>query len=265
MSSFRTIELSDPTYESDGLRFLTVKTAHLQGRGDICVFVPKVKHHVEDLPIYILLHGVYGSAWSWALQGGAHHMAQQLMATGEIKPAIIAMPSDGLWGDGSGYQAHHQKRFDLWIVDDVPLAIRESIPQARQSSSLAIGGLSMGGFGALKLGAHYGEKFNAISAHSSITDLRQMPLFVEESMDEYAIDSELASVYSAIHAHRTTLPSLRFDCGMEDELLEPNRQLHQKLLSHQIAHTYDEFPGGHEWAYWQKHVEKTLRFFDGHV
>lgn len=262
MNSFRTIELSDGLYESDGLRFLTVKTPHLQGRGDICLFVPKVKKGTTDLPIYILLHGVYGSAWVWAMKGGAHHTFRKLMENREIKPAIIAMPSDGLWGDGSAYFSHHQKNFDQWIVHDVPLSIAENIPEAGKNSPLCIGGLSMGGYGALMLGTRFPEKFKAISGHSSITKLEQMRLFVEEPLEEYAAYCMLQDVIDAIKINRKQLPALRFDCGTADSLIEPNRLLHQQLTDLNMEHIYQEFEGGHEWPYWQEHVEQTFRFFD---
>ena len=96
--SFRTIQLSDPAFEADSLRFMTVKTPNLQGRGNICLFVPRTTA-MRSLPIYILLHGVYSSAWCWALKGGAHVVANRLIGENKIEPAIIAMPSDGLWGD----------------------------------------------------------------------------------------------------------------------------------------------------------------------
>ncbi|MCB0633114.1 MAG: esterase family protein, partial [Lewinella sp.] len=184
-SQFRTIELSDPAFEQEGLRFLTVKTPNLLGRGDICLFVPEVEDGISDLPIYILLHGVYGSAWVWAWMGGAHRAADRLIKKREIRPAIVAMPSDGLWGDGSAYFAHHGKHFDRWIVEDVPQVIRETIPSAKESISLCIGGLSMGGYGALSLGARFPGKFVAISGHSSITRLEQMADFAEEPLAEY--------------------------------------------------------------------------------
>ena len=83
--SFKTIELSDTSFESQGLRFLTVKTPNLRGRGDICLYVPEVEKDVDKLPIYILLHGVYGSAWVWALKGGAHQSAKEMMESKNIK------------------------------------------------------------------------------------------------------------------------------------------------------------------------------------
>ncbi|MEM8526085.1 MAG: alpha/beta hydrolase-fold protein [Bacteroidota bacterium] len=262
MSSFRTIELSDTPYESNGIRFLTIKTPNLKGRGDICLFAPEVTEGITDLPIYILLHGVYGSAWIWAMKGGAAHTAKQMMESGEIEPAIIAMPSDGLWGDGSAYFSHHHKNFDRWIVEDVPLAITENIPEASLKSPLCIGGLSMGGYGALMLGARSPEKFRAISGHSSITKLEQMTLFVEEPLEEYSRHTNLPDVIDAMKKNRDRLPALRFDCGVSDELIEPNRLLHQQLTELEIKHHYQEFGGGHEWSYWQEHVKETYRFFN---
>ena len=260
--SFRTIEISNPLFEKNGLRFLTIKTPNLKGRGDICLFVPKVEEGITNLPIYILLHGVYGSAWSWAMQGGAVDTAKKLIHDQEIQPAIIAMPSDGLWGDGSAYFSHHQMKFDQWIVNDVPLAITENIQEAGQQSLICIGGLSMGGYGALMLGSRFPEKFKAISGHSSITQLNQMEMFVEEPIEDYSESNDLPNVIDAIKMTRDSLPAIRFDCGVQDELIEPNRLLHQQLLEHNIKHTYQEFEGGHEWPYWQKHVERTFRFFD---
>ncbi|OAV43611.1 alpha/beta hydrolase family protein [Lewinella sp. 4G2] len=263
MSSFRTVELSKPAYESQGLRYLTVKTENLRGRGDICLFVPETER--RDLPIYLLLHGVYGSSWSWALSGGAHQTARRMMEMGEIAPAILAMPSDGLWGDGSSYTRHHGRSFDRWIVDDVVTAVRENIGAAAENEKLCIGGLSMGGYGALRLGALYGDRFAAISGHSSVTRLREIADFVEEDMGDLAERTPLPDIIDAVLDHRATLPAMRFDCGLEDELLDANRRLHAQLEGAGIAHTYEEFPGGHEWGYWATYLERTLRFFDAAV
>lgn len=262
MSSFRTVKLSDPAYESNGIRFITLKTPHLKGRGDICLFVPTIENNADDLPIFILLHGVYGSAWSWALNGGAAQTAQRLIETKQISPAIIAMPSDGLWGDGSGYFAHHEKQFDSWITHDVPLAIRELIPEAQNNKTLCIGGLSMGGYGALMLGARFPTLFRAISAHSSITRLEEMRPFVEEPMEGYFKENTCPDVIEAMIKNKELIPPLRFDCGIDDDLIQANRLLHKQLEHSEILHTYEEFDGGHEWPFWQTHVEKTFLFFD---
>lgn len=261
MPRFRTTELSNPRFETDGLRFITVKTPNLQGRGDICVYVPKGA--VEDsLPVVILLHGVYGSAWVWALKGGAHRTAARMIAAGEIPQCILAMPSDGLFADGSGYLPHGGGDFECWVTEDVIDAVRLNIPQAKKSDRTYLAGLSMGGFGALRLGAAYPEKFSGISGHSSITRLEEMALFVEEETGIYRQpDPARENVIDLFVQNKDRLPPLRFDCGTADELIEGNRTLHRQLLAAGIDHTYEEFSGGHEWPYWEEHLADTLRFF----
>src|SRR3546814_14097692 len=88
----------------------------------------------------------------------------KMIESGEIPPVVIAMPSDGLWGDGSGYLPHNGYDFEKWIAEDVPDVLAQSIPGAGTDAPLFISGLSMGGFGALRIGARYGHRFKGISA-----------------------------------------------------------------------------------------------------
>jgi len=260
---FRTIEISDPQFEFGNLRFITVKTPNLKGRGDICLFLPLFGPETKEIPLIILLHGVYGSSWAWALKAGVHETADRMIRNRDIKPMAIAMPSDGLWGDGSAYLAHHGLDFERWIVDDVPLAAAEVSSKINKNSPLFISGLSMGGFGALRLGIKYHSQFSGISAHSAITDLNQMSLFVDESIEGYKQqDSREESVWDIIQTQEGRVPPLRFDCGTEDLLIEGNRKLHKQLDEEGINHQYQEFPGGHEWWYWQEHVVESLLFFN---
>lgn len=266
MSKFRTIEISDTRFESNNLRFMTVKTPNLKGRGDICVFVPPSIKKADVVPVVILLHGVYGSAWSWAFGTGVHLQAMQLIERGEIPPMIIAMPSDGLWGDGSVYLPHSGYDFEKWIVEDVVEVLKETIVGVSSSSPLFISGLSMGGFGALRLGTKYWHKFKGISAHSSITRLEQMKLFVEEDLGNYQQQNKMnEDVFETIIKYRGQLPPLRFDCGTGDLLVEYNRKLHQLLTAQGIKHIYQENPGEHEWPYWERYIGDSLRFFANQV
>lgn len=262
MSRFRTIEISNPAFEQERLRFMTVKTNSLKGRGDICIFVPPGTTTLQDMPVCLLLHGVYGSAWSWAFNAGVHRTALQMIERGEIAPMLIAMPSDGLWGDGSAYLPHHSLDFEKWIAADVPETLITVFPQVSEQSPFFIAGLSMGGFGALRIGAKYHQRFRGMAGHSSITELDQLSMFVEESADGYAQpDKTDESVLNTILKYREKAPPFRFDCGSSDVLINENRILHQQLEARNIPHTYEEFEGEHEWPYWEKHVADTLQFF----
>src|SRR5262245_39037121 len=119
---FRSVEISDPRFERDGLRVVTVKSPALGRRADLTLWAPSLEVAPGPLALVLLLHGASGSAWSWPLQGGAHLTAGRLIEAGEIPPLALAMPSDGLWGDGSGYVPHADADYERWIVEEVPAA-----------------------------------------------------------------------------------------------------------------------------------------------
>lgn len=257
---FRTLEVSDPALAPEGLCFVTVKSPSLRQRADLVLAMPPAAEMARSLPIVILLHGVYGSHWAWAFQGGAHRTAQRLIDAGAIPPMVLAMPSDGLSGDGSGYVRQTERDVERWIVDEVPAVVRQVLPVCDEASPLAIAGLSMGGFGALRLAGRYPRRFVAAVGHSSVTEVAQLDALIEESRDGWADTPADRRVLDALQQADGPLPPLRLDCGTEDPLLGANRALHAALDAAGIAHTYVEHPGGHDWAYWASHLEDTLRF-----
>lgn len=263
MGKFRTIETADQRFLRDGLLPVTFKSSALGGRADMTLFIPPGIESRTNIPLVILLHGVYGSHWAWALKGGAHLTAAKLISGREIQPMVLVMPSDGLWGDGSGYVAHlHGADYDSYIAVEVPACVAEVIPQVSDRSPRFIAGLSMGGFGALRLGARYATRFRGIAGHSSITHFSQMSRFVEEPLSAFgSLGESDQSVLYWMDKNRLELPPIRIDCGASDLLIEENRTLHRELEQRGIRHIYEEFPGGHEWPYWEIHLADTLRFF----
>jgi putative tributyrin esterase len=262
--SFTSVELSDPRFERDGLRMITVRGGALGRRGDICFWAPPIGAAAAPLPLLILLHGADGSAWSWPLRGGAHLTASRLIDTEEIAPVALAMPSDGLWGHGSGYVPHADADYERWIVEEVLAAAALADDRVVASSPMTIAGLSMGGFGALRLGAKYPDRFRGISAHSSVTTLGRLQEATGDRLEvvpSFGQPDGTALHWLEVNAAR--LPPLRFDCGTDDHLLPGNRALHAALESRGIEHTYEEFAGGHDWPYWRLHLADSLRFLDG--
>lgn len=258
-SQFFTTEIAS----FDGLQLITVKSNALKRRADLSVFVPP--HSEGVLPVVILLHGVYGSHWAWAVKGKAHKTAQQLIHADQIQPMILAMPSDGLYGDGSGYVQHQNADYEKWIVEDVIQVVKEQFPQATDESPVFIAGLSMGGYGALRLGAKYPQVFRAFSGLSSITHFEQIGEFVDdfEQLKKDALEQD--GVLDWMLKNQASLPPFRFDCGTEDLLIEHNRQLHTALEQEGIPHQYEEFTGGHNWEYWEEHLRETLLFFEQYL
>jgi putative tributyrin esterase len=257
-----TIELSDPQFERDHLRMLTFKSDAMKCRVDVTLFVPDAVRHLSDVPLVILLHGVYGSHWAWFLKGGAHETAAALIETNRVRPLVLASPSDGYFGDGSAYIDHSGRKFEQWISTELPLLLRNVLPCLGEKTPIFLAGLSMGGYGALRIGAKHPTLFTGLSAHSAITELAQMQSFVHDFSPFQAVDVHDADLLGWCRVHKNSLPPLRFDCGRLDPLLECNRQLHRQLQELSIQHQYDEFHGGHTWPYWTEHLQDTLLFFE---
>ncbi len=258
---FGKIELSDPRFEHDYLRFLTFNSPALKGRGDVTLYVPPNTDTASNLAVVLLLHGVYCSHWAWAYKAGAHHIADELIQSGQIPPMVIVMPSDGLWAEGSGYVRHVSADYEGWIVDDLLDCVRECMPQVGLQSRIFIGGLSMGGYAALRLGAKYSHIFSGVSAHSAFVTLEMQRSLLTQPLPFAPDDRDDGTVLFWMEQRRAHLPPIRFDCGTEDRFIEHNRSLSQELHAAGVQHTYEEYPGSHDWAYWSARLPTTLRFF----
>jgi S-formylglutathione hydrolase FrmB len=251
--------LSEELPGHPGVWLLTFYSPALRRRGDVTMYLPPGARD-GPLPLLILMHGVYGSHWNWWALGDLAATANEMLAAGEIAELAIAMPSDGLWGDGSGYVMHKEMDAESWIMNDVPACVQQLFPQVR-CDRVYLAGLSMGGYGALRLGAKFAERVTGISAHSAVTSLSDLSPHVEEPLRDYLAEGRRnADVLYWMRRNRAHLPPIRFDCGTEDSLLASNRALHQALRRSNIPHEYEEHPGGHDWVYWKTHVRSTVRF-----
>lgn len=258
---FRTVELSEPAHEVDGLRFVTVHSPALGRRADVTVYAARGETPSGGLPLVLLLHGVYGSHWAWAFKAGAHRVLQNLVDDGRVRPMVLAMPSDGLWCGGAGYVPRPEENSEAWIVEEVPVAAKLAVPGAG-AGGIAVAGLSMGGYGALRLAGLYRERFVAAVGMSSITHLDQMPFFVAEGLDQYPVPEEDRAVADVLSRAGAPLPRIRFDCGRDDPLFQANQALHAALDAAGVDHVYEEFDGTHEWPYWATHLVDALLFVE---
>ncbi|MEM8488256.1 MAG: alpha/beta hydrolase-fold protein [Bacteroidota bacterium] len=261
--SIQQIEQSSPEGAADKRMVLTVHASSLKGRGNISCY--NAYSEATDLPIVILLHGVYGNHWVWMNMGGAHAVYERLRESNEIDEMLLVMPEDGSYYAGSAYlPLRNGFNYEQWIMEDMLETVLKRVPAASKKSRVYITGLSMGGYGALRLGAKYASRFSGISAHSAITTIEEMRIFVEEDLSIYQCENpNETDVLHWATQHKAQLPPLRMDCGKDDVLYGGNVEFSQQLKAAQIDHTFTTSEGGHEWPYWNRMVEHTLRFFDG--
>jgi putative tributyrin esterase len=246
----------------DGLRDLAVLSPALGRRADLTLFAPPGAEDLERLPIVILLHGVYGSHWAWARSGFAHTALTELVGQDRIEPMILAMPSDGLFGVGSGYVNRNGENAERWIVDEVSEAVRLVYPQA-DTTDVSIAGLSMGGWGALRLAGRYPSRFRAAVGLSPLTRLAHVAGYAPDELRAiHAPEISYPELADLLVNSRDELPPLRITCGVEDELISDVRALHAALDAAGVEHQYAEAPGGHTWDYWAEDIRIALLFIN---
>ena len=249
MSEIR-FEASDAVTDGNGVRHATVRSPSLGRRADLSTVTPRS----SPVAMVILLHGVYGSHWSWIHRGQAARTLHELVDGSLVPPMLLVTPSDGMWGDGSGYLPVDGADHERWIVEDVLAVVRE-MHELDRAMPTFLAGFSMGGFGALRLGARHPDVFRATAAHSSVT--------TAAGLARFGLTPSPADGHDAIDAFRETAVRrpLAIDCGLDDFLLEDNRRLHEQLSAAGVDHSYEELPGGHDWPYWTSRLGATLRRF----
>jgi putative tributyrin esterase len=200
-------------------------------------------------PYHVLLqlHGKFDDHHAWLVKSNLAEYVVNL-------PLIVVLPDGGnfFWAD-----AWPNLRYESFLMHDLLPYVSETFP-VRRDSRWAIGGLSMGGFGALRLGLKYTDRFCSVYAHSSAILEPDEVLESKEAADE-AVAADMNCFAWALRADRAMLPRLSFDCGTEDWLIEHNRRFHAYLEQIGLPHTYVEHPGAHTWDYWDRHVQTAIR------
>jgi enterochelin esterase-like enzyme len=96
-------------------------------------------------PVLYLLHGNRGDANDWITQGQLQTTADQLIERKEIPPVVIVMPQAG-----TDWYVDRKEKMQTAFFDDLLPEIETHYAVSNQRSGRAIGGVSMGGFGALR-------------------------------------------------------------------------------------------------------------------
>jgi putative tributyrin esterase len=209
-------------------------------------------------PCFYLLHGYSDDHSIWLRRTRIEQYVSGL-------PLIVIMP-DGF----HGFYTDHEEgpAYGTYMTEDVIGFCENTFPVARKRASRCIGGLSMGGYGAMRVGLGHPEMFASITSHSAATrawDLNRPGRSKAHLHRMFGTrpdgsKHDLAALAKKIKRSGRPAPKLRIDCGTEDSLIDQNRKLHADLTKMNFAHEYEEFPGDHNWDYWDTHVQRALKF-----
>ena len=241
------------------------------------LFVPEERsaQHRPWATLY-LLHGLAGNARDWVDSGKIGEVMATLLAAKKIPPMLVVMPDGGdSWfiddprpgGFGAVFAA-----FSAELVDTIDRAF----PTARCRAQRLIGGLSMGGYGALLMGMKRPDRFGAVLGLSSAIFLpapnhsevpRHRPVFTFGELFHYPFDWQRYDTWNLFNlipafAKAAAPPDIWLDAGDDDfpELLSANVLFYQALQRANVAAELRIVDGAHDWAHWRRSLVLALEW-----
>ena len=216
---------------------------------------PSYRATEQRYPVLYMLHGLNGSDQQWK-DMGLFDQADALIRARQIAPLIIVTPQ----GD-NGYWMNHIDGGPRWA----DYVTRDLIPQIDQSYRTladgphrAIGGLSMGGHGAIQLALNNPGLFDVVGGHSAVfrSETEAFPFFGTGA--EYQRRDPVSLVQQGL----PTPFALWLDNGALDPWLPRTHYFHELLLARGAAHSWQLDDGDHSQDYWQPRIPLYLAWYD---
>ncbi|WP_276380710.1 alpha/beta hydrolase family protein [Flavobacterium sp. H4147] len=221
-------------------------------------------------PVMYLLHGAYGHFSDWLKNTPNKKLVQSLSDQYNL---IIVMPEGETFSFYLDSPVNKESQFETFITQEVIQKVDQTYKTISNRTGRVITGLSMGGHGALYLSTRHPDLFCAAGSMSGAVDMGAMlnrdssaqvvklmqPVFGDKSgSTEMYEQHAVLGMLDKIKANK--LP-LIIDCGVDDFLIEPNRELHRRMVYNKIEHDYTERPGAHTWEYWENSLPYHVLFF----
>ena len=217
-------------------------------------------------PVIYLLHGLTGHYDNWTTRTKIAEYA------GGYGFLVVTPEGDNGWYTDSPTKPND--KYETYIVKELIPEIDSKFRTRAERRSRAIAGLSMGGYGALKFGIKYPEMFALAGSFSGALSVPTDGWSFEFARPSITVafgskDSEtvkandiFALIRAASPEKLKAMPYFYLDCGTEDFLIAPNRDLSALLLEKKLPHEFRQLPGIHDWKYWDKQVQEFLRIAD---
>lgn len=214
--------------------------------------VEPAEYHGEPLPVVYLLHGANGTFRDWTNYSDVARYVGDGM--------LLVMPeADESWYTNS---ANNPKdRYEDYVVQDLPADVRERFSVRAGNNSTAAVGVSMGGYGAIKIALHHPELFGFVGALSPAVDVTRRgvsPHRISQWLHYRAIFGPAASATRRNNdpfllirsADPKLLPLFYITCGTQESLFQPNRQFAYELRRRDYRFEFHPVTGGHDWQNW---------------
>ena len=230
---------------------------HKTYRAAVVLPASYAKNKKAHYPVLYLLHGAYGHFADWLKNTPDKLLVADLADQYNL---IIVLPEGETFAFYLDSPVSPDSQFETYLTKEVLPKIDQTYRTVADCRGRVITGLSMGGHGVRYLSArHPGPVLrrrqherraglDELQPHALPADTAQRaklwaPILGSETdnPERFAANS-IMSLDDLIH--RNKLP-LIIDCGIDDDLIDINREVHRRLLYNHTPHEYTERPGAH--------------------
>ncbi|MBS7009117.1 alpha/beta hydrolase [Anaerostipes sp.] len=217
----------------------------------------------ERLRTLYLLHGLSDDYTKWVRRTPIERYARD-------SGFVIVMP------DGEkGYYTNnlHGDRWWDFISGELPEFIKTMFPfiSDRREDTYAAG-LSMGGYGSIKLALSLPEHFCAAASFSGALNIQRELQDYPEFSGVYervfgslemvkGTENDLFEAAEKVKKSKKPLPDLYISCGLQDDIYPQSQEFINWLTCLDIPFTYEEWDGGHDWIFWDESIRRALKWF----
>ncbi|MUG46255.1 alpha/beta hydrolase [Paenibacillus woosongensis] len=226
------------------------------------------EHRIKPLKTLYLLHGYSGSHGDWLSYSRIRELSDK------HRIAVI-MPSgeNHFYVDDEDLGAFYGEFVGKELVEFT----RKMFPLSTDREDTYIGGLSMGGYGAIRNGLKYASHFSRIIALSSailpykianaapdfkdgIADYKYFRRVFGDLDRLLGSDKDPEALVMGLKETGKPIPQIYMACGTEDFLLDVNQRFRDFLVLENVPLTYVERTGAHTWDFWSEYIVYAIEW-----
>lgn len=220
---------------------------------------------LQERKVLYLLHGLSDDGSVWVRYSSIENTARDY-------GLVVVMPSVGRSFYANQPDGQH---YFSYLSEELPAYLQSVFGLAPARENTLIAGLSMGGYGAMKMACNFPGRYAAAASFSgmlSLEFLRRYPDDPRNKKFEYVF-GELASLIGSQHdpltwlrqaaSNPSALPRLYASCGRQDDLYQLNQLFWGACQQLGIpVETYEE-DAKHDWHFWEKEIKHFLKLVLG--
>lgn len=210
-------------------------------------------------PTLYLLHGLTDDDSIWLRRTSIERYVAELGLAVVMPQVHLSFYTDMAQGN----------RYWTFLNEELPEIARSFFPLSDAREDNYVAGLSMGGYGAMKLALRRPDQYAAAASLSGALDMansihrKDSPMnytHIFGDKDVHGTDNDILHLLQQCNQAEGPKPLLYQCCGTEDFLYQDNQTFRQACAQTNFNLTYEEETGNHEWGYWDTKIQDVLKW-----